>query len=150
MTRRRSLLVAGGVLLAGSMARRVHSAQAVGRIGFVSPVARGGRDEALLQGLRDLGWVEGSNLHTDMRFANGQPERLRGLVDELIRHRIEVLVVGATIGARAAKSATTTLPIVFAGSSDPLAGGIVTNLARPVATSPEHRSRSEMASPANG
>ena len=66
-----------------------------------------------------------------MRFANGQPERLRGLVDELIRHRIEVLVVGATIGARAAKSATTTLPIVFAGSSDPLAGGIVTNLARP-------------------
>jgi putative ABC transport system substrate-binding protein len=66
-----------------------------------------------------------------MRFAEGRPERLPGLVDELIRLGVDVLVVGSTIGARAAKAATTTLPVVFAGSSDPVAGNIVKTLARP-------------------
>lgn len=66
-----------------------------------------------------------------MRFADGRPERLDDLVRELITLKVDVLVVGATIGARAAKKATATIPIVFAGSSDPVAAGIVSNLARP-------------------
>ncbi len=78
-----------------------------------------------------LGYVDGQNIHVELRFAEGRPERLPGLVDELVRLKVDVLVVGATIGARAARSATTIIPIVFAGSSDPVAGGIVTNLARP-------------------
>jgi putative ABC transport system substrate-binding protein len=108
-------------------------ASKVSRIGFVSPTSRGPRNEAFLEGLRELGYVDGHNIIIEMRFADGRPERLPGLVADVIRSKVDVLVVGATIGARAAKSATTSMPIVFAGSSDPVAGGIVTNLARPEA-----------------
>jgi putative ABC transport system substrate-binding protein len=128
---RRQFLVAVGTLLAapigagGERARRVH------RIGFVSPTTPGPRNEAFMRGLRELGYVEGRSVDVAMRFGEGRPERLPALVDELIRSRVDVLVVGATIGARAAKKATMTIPIVFAGASDPVAGGIVANLARP-------------------
>jgi len=65
-----------------------------------------------------------------MRFAEGQPECLPGLIEEVIRRKVDVLVVGTTNGARAAMSVPGTIPIVFAGSSDPVAGHVVTNLAR--------------------
>lgn len=103
----------------------------VPRIGFVSPIAPGPRDQAFLRGLREQGYEPGSGLTVEMRFAEGHPERLPGLIDELVRLNVNVLAVGATIGAKAAKRATTTIPIVFAGSSDPVAGGLVKNLARP-------------------
>lgn len=128
---RRKFLVAGGALLVAPLAAEAQRAERVYRIGFVSPTAPGARNVAFLHGLRELGYVEGQNVSVEMRFAEGQPERLPGLVEELIRLKVDVLVVGATIGARAAKKATTTIPIVFAGSSDPVAGGIVANLARP-------------------
>jgi putative ABC transport system substrate-binding protein len=81
--------------------------------------------------MRELGYVEGQNVRIEMRFAEGRPERLPKLVEELIELKPDVLAVGSTIGARAAKKATTTIPIVFAGSSDPVAGGLVPNLAHP-------------------
>jgi putative ABC transport system substrate-binding protein len=101
------------------------------RVGFVSPTAPGPRDDAFLRELRRLGYVDGRNVRIEKRFADGRPERIPALVDELVRLPVDVLVVGATVGARAARQATTTIPVVFAGSSDPVAGGIVTNLARP-------------------
>jgi putative ABC transport system substrate-binding protein len=101
------------------------------RIGFVSPTGPGARNDAFLQGLRELGYVDGHNVRVEMRFAEGRPERIAGLVDELISLKVDVLVVGATVGARAARNATTSIPVIFAGSSDPIAGGIVSNLARP-------------------
>ena len=121
---------AGGLLAAprladGQRAERLHV------VGFVSPVAPGPRDAAFLQGLRELGYVEGRNIRVELRFAEGRPERLPELVGELVRLKVDVLVVGATIGAREARKATTTIPIVFAGASDPVAGGIVASLARP-------------------
>ncbi|KPK04142.1 MAG: hypothetical protein AMJ64_14310 [Betaproteobacteria bacterium SG8_39] len=128
---RRRLLRAGSALLLVPLVAAARQAGKVHRIGFVSPTSPGPRDAAFLRGLRELGYVEGRNVHTELRFAEGRPERLPGLVADLIRLKVDVLVVGATIGARAAKKATTTLPIVFAGSSDPVAGGIVSNLARP-------------------
>jgi putative ABC transport system substrate-binding protein len=128
---RRSFLVAGGALLVAPLVAEAQRAERVYRIGFVSPTPSGPRNEAFLQGLRELGYVDGHNVNIEMRFAEGRPERLPGLVEEMIRLKVDVLVVGATIGARAAKRATTTIPIVFAGSSDPVAAGIVTNLARP-------------------
>lgn len=131
MRGRRRLLAAGGALVLWPIAGVAQRTQRLPRIGFVSPTAPGRRNDAFLQGMRDLGYADGHNVFVEMRFANGQPERLPGLVDELIRLNVDVLVVGATIGARAAKSATKTIPVVFAGSSDPVAGGIVTNLARP-------------------
>jgi len=112
-------------------AARAQQTARLHRIGFVSPTAPGPRGDAFLQGLREFGYVEGRNARIDMRFAEGQPDRLPGLVEEMIRVKVDVLVVGATIGASAAKKATSTIPIVFAGSSDPVAGGIVSNLSRP-------------------
>ena len=128
---RRRLLVAGGALLLAPLLARAQGAQKVYRIGFLSPTAPGLRDQAFLRGMRELGYVEGRNVHIEMRFAEGRPERLPGLAEELIGLKPDVLAVGSTIGARAVKKATTTIPIVFAGSSDPVAGGLVPNLARP-------------------
>jgi putative ABC transport system substrate-binding protein len=128
---RRDTLIALLFLSTAPLAADVQRAERVPLIGFVSPTSHGPRNVAFLQGLRELGYVEGRNVNVELRFADGRPERLPGLVDELVRLKVDVLVVGATIGARAAKRATTTIPIVFAGSSDPVAGGIVTNLARP-------------------
>lgn len=124
---RRRLLLAG---IAWLVAPRTQ-AQKAPRIGFVLPQSGGARHDAFLQGLRALGYEDGRNIHVEVRFADGRPERLPALIQEVIDLNIEVLVVGATIGARAAKKATTTIPIVFAGSSDPVAGGVVTSLARP-------------------
>ena len=128
---RRRLLVAGGALLLAPLLARAQGAQKVYRIGFLSPTAPGLRDQAFLRGMRELGYVEGRNVHIEMRFAEGRPERLPGLAEELIGLKPDVLAVGSTIGARAVKKATTTIPIVFAGSSDPVAGGLVPNLAHP-------------------
>jgi putative ABC transport system substrate-binding protein len=129
--RRRKFLTAAGALLVAPLAARAQRAARIYRIGFVSPTSPGARNIAFLHGLRELGYVEGQNVSVELRFAEGQPERLPGLIDELIRLKVDVLVVGATIGAHAAKKATTTVPIVFAGSSDPVSGGIVANLAHP-------------------
>jgi putative tryptophan/tyrosine transport system substrate-binding protein len=127
---RRQFLIAGSALLAAPFATAQRAGK-IYRIGFVSVSPPGPRSVAFLQGLRELGYVEGQNVNIEMRFAEERPERLPALVEELIRLKIDVLVVGTTIGARAAKMATSTIPTVFAGSSDPVAGGIVTNLARP-------------------
>lgn len=132
-TCRRKALFAGAGLLAAAMLARAQVAGKLHRIGFVLPTARGARHDAFIDGLRALGYVEGHNVRVEARFADGKPERLPALIQELIALDIEVLVVGATIGARAAKEATRTIPVVFAGSSDPVAGGVVSNLARPEA-----------------
>jgi len=124
-------VAAAGALLVASFAANAQRATKVYRIGFVSPTGPGPRDQGFLQGLRDLGYADGENVSITLRFAEGRYERLPGLVQEMIGAQVDVLVVGATIGARAAKNATTTIPVVFAGSSDPVAGGIVSNLARP-------------------
>jgi putative ABC transport system substrate-binding protein len=125
------VLFAGAGLLAAAMLARAQVAGKVHRIGFVLPTARGARHDAFIAGLRELGYDEGRNVRIEARFAEGKPERLPALIRELIALDVEVLVVGATIGARAAKEATRTIPVVFAGSSDPVAGGVVGNLARP-------------------
>lgn len=130
MDRRGTLLA---LLLLAALARGVRAQQPakVPRIGFVSPVSPDPRRDAFVQGLRELGYEDGRNVAIEMRFAEGRPERLPALAAELVRLQVDVLVAGATIGARAAMEATRTIPIVFAGSSDPVAGGVVANLARP-------------------
>lgn len=127
---RRGFLSGAIALLAARIAVGAERGK-IHRVAFLSPVERGPRDAAFLEGLREFGYVEGRNLDLQMRFADGRPERLSVLVEELIRLKPEVLVVGSTIGGRAAKQATQSIPIVFAASSDPVAGGLVSNLARP-------------------
>jgi len=118
-------------LLAGSVAAHAQPAARVYRIGFVSPVSPESQIEAFRRGLRDLGYVEGKNVIIEARFAEGRRERLPGLFAEVLALKIDVLVTGSGPGTLAAKQATTTVPIVFAGVLDPVVAGVVTSLARP-------------------
>src|SRR5262249_33813936 len=86
---------------------------------------------ALLNGLRELGYVEGQNLRIDYRSADGQGERFPELVAELVRSRVDLIVTRGTPAARAAKAATATIPIVMAAIGEPLGVGVVASLARP-------------------
>ena len=91
------------------------------------------REEALRQGLKELGYVEGKNLVFEWRFTKGNRSRLDELAAELVRSKVDCIVTSGTGSARAAKKATSTIPIpvVIANLSDPVRAGIVTNLARP-------------------
>lgn len=80
--------------------------------------------------LRNLGWVEGQNLHVERRYDNGRSEALQALAEELVRAKVEIIVTGSTSTARAAKRATTAIPIIFS-SGDPVLLGLVASLARP-------------------
>jgi len=129
--RRMRFLIAAAVLLASPLAADAQETARVWRVGFVSPSAPGPTIQSFRQGLEALGYVEGKNVVVETRFADGHADRLPGLIAEVIGSKVDVLVVGSAAGALAAKRATATLPVVFAGIIDPVAPGIVTSLARP-------------------
>ena len=87
--------------------------------------------DAFRQGLRDLGYIEGRNVAIECRGAPGQPDRYPGLVADLVRLNVDVLVAQGTILTLAAKQATTTVPIVMVYIGDPVGSGLVSSLARP-------------------
>jgi putative ABC transport system substrate-binding protein len=131
--RRTFLAGTGAVLLAGPLAAEAQQAAKVARIGYLSTNhgANPHLREAFLQGLRDLGYVEGRNLVMEYRDAEGKSERLPALAAELVALKVDVLVAGGTPQALAAKHATRTIPIVFSAAGDPVTSGLVTSLARP-------------------
>ncbi len=124
-------LLLGGFF--NSAAAEAQQAAKVARIGFLaqSLAAAPHSDEAFRQGLRDLGYVEGSNLVIEYRDAEGKFERLPALAAELVALKVDVIVAPNTVAALAAKQVTRALPIVFAVAADPVASGLVTSLARP-------------------
>ena len=87
--------------------------------------------DALRQGLRDLGYVEGKNLIIEYRWAEGRYDRLPDLARQLVRQRVDLIVTHGTPGSLAAKQATTTIPIVMAISGDAVTTGLVASIARP-------------------
>jgi len=104
----------------------------VPRIGILSSFAPPDPQvDALKQGVRDLGWVEGQNVVVDYRYADGHFDRIADLVAELVRLKVDVLVVGGEAGIRAARDATRAIPIVMANSGDPVGTGLIASLARP-------------------
>jgi putative ABC transport system substrate-binding protein len=103
----------------------------IGRLSPGPPMASRALEEAFRQRLRDLGYIEGQNLVIESRYAEGSLERLHGLAEELVRLKVEVIVAGGTSATRAAQHATRTIPIVMAGTFDPLGQGLVTSLAHP-------------------
>ena len=106
----------------------------IARIGYLSADLAASRhlQEVFLQGLRDLGYVEGRNVAIEYRDAEGKLERLPALGAELVALKVDVIVTGGgTPVALAAKDATRTLPIVFSSATDPVTDGLVTSLARP-------------------
>jgi putative ABC transport system substrate-binding protein len=87
--------------------------------------------EAVRAGLQDLGYLEGKNIALELRNAEGRNDRLAALADELVRHRVDLILALNTPAAMAAKKATTTIPIVIARVTDPVRSGLVSSLARP-------------------
>jgi putative tryptophan/tyrosine transport system substrate-binding protein len=103
----------------------------VKRIGYLAQITRAPLVEAFRQGLRELGYQEGQNLAIAFRDAEGKPERLPALAAELVQLHVDVIVTHPSPAARAAKHATTLIPIVMAGADDPVRTGLVASLARP-------------------
>jgi putative tryptophan/tyrosine transport system substrate-binding protein len=104
------------------------------RIGFLDHSTASGMAvlvEAFRQELSKLGWIEGKNITIEYRFAELKPERLPELAADLVRFRVDLIVATGGPPARAAKKATTTIPIVMATAGDPVGTGLVASLARP-------------------
>jgi putative tryptophan/tyrosine transport system substrate-binding protein len=119
-------------LVVASLATEAQQPKNVHRIGVLLGTTPGEPFvEAFLEGMRALGYVEGQNLVMEYRAAEGQYERFPDLAAELVRLKVDVLMMGSTPAALAAKHATTTIPIVMVAMSDPVGSGLVASLARP-------------------
>ena len=135
MNNRRKLVIAlgAGVLMAplASYAQQPANVPRIAYLGATSLTANASRVEAFRQGLRELGYVEGKNIVIEFRSADGEQGRLPALVAELIRLKVDIIVSGGPAVTRAAKAATTTIPIVMGNDGDPVGTGFVASLARP-------------------
>jgi putative tryptophan/tyrosine transport system substrate-binding protein len=122
-------------LLVAPLAPEAQPPTHVHRIGWLAGTTPGrgpfGSEEAFLEEMRALGYVEGQHLVMEYRGAEGQYERFPALAAELVRLPVDVLLVPNTPAALAAKHATTTIPIVMVGLGDPVGSGLVASLARP-------------------
>ena len=120
------------LLLALTVSVQAQSAKRVPRIGYLSLASQPGlREEAFLQGLRELGWIDGQSILIEYRWASGSPDRLPALAEDLVRLKIDLIVAVATPVIQAAKNATSTIPIVMPSAADPVGTGLVASLARP-------------------
>ena len=105
------------------------------RIGYVTSTGNsnnpGLSGNAFRQGLRDLGYVEGKNILVEYRYIEGDPDRIPGLLAELLQLKVDLLVATSPSAILAAKQATKTVPIVMVTTQDPVAAGVIDSLARP-------------------
>ena len=118
-------------LLAAPLAGAAQQPGKVYRIGLLSPTSQSPSIEAIREGLRTLGYVEGQNLVIEYRSAEGRFDRLPDFAVELVRLHVDVIVAVVTQASLAAKNATSTIPIVMMAVGDPVGAGLVASLARP-------------------
>ena len=136
MDRREFVGIALGSLVAAPLSAEAQQTARVYRLGILGPGPRLPSDRMSLSNrvstaLRDLGYVEGQTLALEIRLSEGNPDRLPGLARELVQLRVDVIFAIGTLSLRAAKDATTTIPIVMFNQLDPVAAGFVRSLARP-------------------
>ena len=133
MRRREFLALLGGAAAAWPLAARAQQAAKVRRIGFLwdSPAVFPEAIEAFRQRLRELGYIEGHALVIEYRWAEGKPDLMRAMAEELVRLKVDVIIAPSSIYTGAAQRATSTIPIVFFSHADPLGSGHVASLAQP-------------------
>jgi putative ABC transport system substrate-binding protein len=136
MNRRKILAALGLCALAAPLRAYAQQQGKIRRVGFLTARRRPVSLDtdyygAFPRGMRDLGYVEGKNLVIEWRFGDGQYERLPGLAAELVRLKVDVIVAAGPPVIIAAQKATSTIPIVFVSSLDPVEAGFVKSLARP-------------------
>lgn len=130
MMQRRPLVAAGlGALVVHGPSRAQPTKMP--RIGVLVPANPEPFFSLFKQGLNEQGYVEGKNIQFEFRSADGKPELLRGLAEDLVRLDVDIIAIWATPAALAAKQATTRIPIVMTEVADPVGMGIVASLARP-------------------
>jgi putative ABC transport system substrate-binding protein len=129
-----ALCFVGALLFALSFPVEAQQSGKVHRIGYVSAGAASAttaRAEALRQGLRELGYIEGQNIIIEWRFGEGKVDQVPYNVAELVRLKVDVIVTAGAADTRAAHKATSTIPIVMTQDNDPVGAGFVSSLARP-------------------
>jgi putative ABC transport system substrate-binding protein len=136
MLDRRAFLAGMGGVVVTPLLAKAQPAVKTPRIGLLltnsrDEVARNPRGQAFLQGLRDVGWIEGQTLAIERRYADGQVGRLADLATELVGLKVDVIVAAAAPAARAAKNATSSIPVVIIDPGDPVGSGLVASLAHP-------------------
>jgi len=134
MRRRDFITLLGGAAVAWPLAAGAQQTGKVWRIGFLSAVARSaasGSYASFVQGMRELGYVEGKDFVIEWRSVEGKYERFPEIAEELVRLKVDVFVTGVTAALPALKRATTTIPIVMAYSTDPVGNGLVASLVHP-------------------
>src|SRR6476660_3544905 len=136
MQRREFITLAGGAAATWPLAARAQHADRVRRVSMLLGLAEKDpeaikRVKAFRLGMRDLGWIEGRNVHIEYRFAGSNLETIQKHVAELIRLSPDVILGNATPVMAALQSATSTIPIVFVVVNDPVGQGFISSLARP-------------------
>jgi putative ABC transport system substrate-binding protein len=112
-------------------AQQVNKVPHIGFLAITSPRDMSARMAAFRQGLRELGYLEGTTILVEDRYAEGKLDRLRAMTADLVQRKADVIVTSGPLGTRTAKEATGTLPIVMAYDNDPVGSGFVASLARP-------------------
>jgi ABC-type uncharacterized transport system substrate-binding protein len=134
MKRRSFITLLGGTTLAWPLGARAQQSHRVPRIGVLllgTPTSFAPRTQAFVEGLRDLGYVEGRTVAIEWKWGQDRDDLLPDLAAELVRSQVDVIVTAGTPPAKALKNATRTIPIVMAIVGDPVAAGLVDSLARP-------------------